>query len=163
MYILLIMETEASGLSTRERAMAFEAATACVCGNTRRASRAIGQRYDAALQPSGLRATQFTLLVAATVMDGGTISQLADRLVMDRTTLARDLDLLARQGLISIAIGSDRRTRIVTLTEAGQQALARAIPLWEKVQAQVVAGLGADRWGALRTELAALVSLAHGD
>jgi DNA-binding MarR family transcriptional regulator len=157
------MGTEMSGLSESERAMVYEAATACACSNVRMASRAIAQRYDAALQPSGLRITQFTLLVAVTIADGGTISALADHLVMDRTTLARDLELLARQGWVTITIGRDRRTRIVTITEAGTQALAQALPLWEREQARIVAGLGDDRWRALTTELAELVTLTRRD
>ena len=36
----------------------------CACAHLRSAARAVTQVYDAALQPTGLRATQVTLLVA---------------------------------------------------------------------------------------------------
>jgi DNA-binding MarR family transcriptional regulator len=134
-------------------------AATCACGAIRKTSRAITQLYDAALQPSGLRVTQFTLLIAVTVAEAHTLSDLADRLVMDRTTLVRDLRLHEEQGLVAIAPGRDRRTRSVTITEKGRQMLAQALPLWKQAQARVVAGLGDDHLQALRADLASVVAL----
>jgi DNA-binding MarR family transcriptional regulator len=71
--------------------------------------------------------------------------------------------LLERQGLVAIAVGKDQRTRVISLTAAGQQALARAAPLWERAQSHMVAGLGETRWRALLAELSAVVSLARQD
>ncbi|HEY9847811.1 MAG TPA: MarR family transcriptional regulator, partial [Candidatus Caenarcaniphilales bacterium] len=88
----------------------------CACFNLRKASRAVTQLYDKVLQPSGLLATQFTLLSAIALTGSVTITRLAQELVMDRTTLARNLKPLERQGLIQIKPGQDQRTRIVTLT-----------------------------------------------
>ena len=71
-----------------------------------------------------------------------TISQLAQALVMDRTTLTRDLKPLEAQGLIQVSSGADRRTRTVALTARGRQVLTRALPLWERAQARMIEGLG---------------------
>ncbi len=131
----------------------------CTCFNLRKAARAVTQYYDEVLKPSGLRATQFTLLVAAHNAGPITINRLAERLVMDRTTLTRNLKPLERQRLIQIVSGEDRRTRAVTLTERGHEVLAQALPLWEQAQVEVVGGLGRERWSDLLGHLSATVAL----
>lgn len=135
-------------------------ANTCACFNVRKASRAVTQLYDEILQPSGLLATQFTLLVAIAIADSGTITHLAEELVMDRTTLTRNLKPLERQGLIEIKPGQDQRTRVVALTAEGCEALAKAIPLWEQAQARIVEGLG-HRWSTLLSDLSDTVLLAQ--
>src|SRR5262245_39739582 len=126
-----------------------EAATGCACRNLRRTARAVTQLYDDTLRPSGLRITQFTLLVAAAISQPAPITRLADALDLDRTTLARDLKPLTERGLVEIAAGEDRRTRLVRLTRQGREAIARAYPLWQQAQARIVQGSGADRWQAV--------------
>jgi DNA-binding MarR family transcriptional regulator len=132
---------------------------ACACFNLRRATRALTQMYDDALRPAGLRTTQFTLLSAICVAGPVTVQRLATAVVMDRTTLTRDLRPLERQGLVSIEPGEDRRERKVDLTPEGAQVINRALPLWEKAQAQVSKGLGQDRLHRLLDDLSAAVAL----
>lgn len=129
---------------------AAEAASQCACFNLRKAARAVTQLYDKALEPSGLRVTQFTLLVALSLGQGLTLSRLADRLVMDRTTLTRNLVPLERDGLVRSERGPDRRERYVRVTPAGRRALAQAFPLWREAQAQVMTAIGHAAWNALR-------------
>jgi len=136
-------------------------ANTCACFNLRKASRAVTQLYDQILQPSGLLTTQFTLVVAISIAGSTTITRLAEDLVMDRTTLTRNLKPLERQGLIEIVPGQDQRTRVVALTAEGREALTKAIPLWEQVQASVVEGLGQNRWSRLLSDLSDTVLLAH--
>jgi DNA-binding MarR family transcriptional regulator len=136
-----------------------EVASFCACANLRKASRAVTQLYDEALQPSGLRVTQFTLLVALSLTGSISISDLAQQLVIDRTTLTRNLALLEHQGLVAIAKGDDQRTHLVTLTNQGREALLKALPLWERAQAHIVSGLGGERWNTLLAELSDVVSL----
>ncbi|HCP73316.1 MAG TPA: MarR family transcriptional regulator, partial [Ktedonobacter sp.] len=88
------------------------------------------------------------------------ISDLAQQLVMDRTTLTRNLSLLERQGLAAIAKGDDQRTRMVTLTNQGREALTKALPLWEQAQTRIVSGLGRERLNMLLSDLSDVVSLA---
>lgn len=129
----------------------------CVGFNIRKASRAISQYYESVLKPSGIRGTQFTLL--ATIRSAGkpTINELAEALVMDRTTLTRNLQALEKQGLVKIGQGIDRRTRNVSLTRKGTDRLLAAIPYWEKAQENMIEHLGAERWDELRTILGNLV------
>ena len=110
----------------------------CTCANLRKASRAVTQFYEAILRPTGLRVTQFTLLSAISVLGQPTITDLADALVMDRTTLTRNLKPLEKQGLVESASGQDKRTRLVRLTVPGQQLLADALPLWQEAQTKMV-------------------------
>ena len=132
----------------------------CACANLRGAARAVTRLYDDILRPSGLQATQFTLLATIALAGPAPITQLAEGLVMDRTTLTRNLKPLEKQGLIQVAAGEDQRIRLVSLTEPGQQTLAKALPLWEQAQAQAVNTLGAERFKVLLSDLSAITLLA---
>ena len=134
----------------------------CVCGNLRKAARAITQVYDEALRPTGLRVTQFGILGVTMAMEPVTVTKLAETTVTDRTTLTRNLKLLEKQGFIRVGPGNDRREREVTLTDQGRKAVAKAYPLWQKVQHHVVKSMGEERWQILRQELSAVVSLTRG-
>jgi DNA-binding MarR family transcriptional regulator len=137
-----------------------EVARACACANLRRAARAVTQVFDEALAPSGLRATQFTLLVTSRLMGESTINELAEKMAMDRTTLSRNLKPLVRSGLLEVRRGEDLRTRLVRLTPAGEQALEEACPLWQHAQQETVSVLGEERYEALLGDLSKAVSLA---
>jgi DNA-binding MarR family transcriptional regulator len=137
-----------------------EVAADCACKSLRRTARAVTQLYDETLRPSGLRVTQFTLLVAVAVSEPVPITRLADALALDRTTLARDLRPLTERGLVEVAAGDDRRMRVVRLTRQGRDAIARAYPLWEQAQARMVER---SPWPALAGDLqeVAAAALAH--
>ena len=121
----------------------------CMCASFRRASRALTQLYDQALRPVGLRATQFTILQALSL--AGEVSQggLAQILAMDSTTLTRTLRIMGREGWIAERRGADRRERLLRLANAGRHQFHRALPSWEKAQAQLGRQLGDKRWHAL--------------
>jgi DNA-binding MarR family transcriptional regulator len=73
------------------------------------------------------------------------INALAAELVMDRTTLGRNILPLARDGLISIKPGRiDRRSRDVQLTKAGVARLRIACEGWRQAQAQFEAAFAAN-------------------
>jgi DNA-binding MarR family transcriptional regulator len=138
---------------------AAQVATFCTCSNIRRASRAVTQTFDAILQPSGLKMTQLALLIAVARVGQAPLTRLAEGLVMDRTTLTRNVKPLESRGFIRIEAGEDKRKRMITLTDRGREALETALPLWERAQSQVVAGLGRRRWQQLLEDLSALVAL----
>jgi len=132
---------------------------ACTLANVRQASRAISQVYDTALQPADLKATQFTVLATLSNRGPLPLSQLADIMVIDRTTLSRNLQPLINRNLVDTASGEDRRVRNVQLTPQGKRLFGKALPLWQKVQSQVVGGLGRKRWEGLLDDLSTAVSL----
>jgi DNA-binding MarR family transcriptional regulator len=138
-----------------------DAARDCTCFNLRKAARAVTQLYEAALAPSGIHATQFSVLVALAVADGAPLSRVADGLVMDRTTLTRNLRPLARRGWVRIEAGEDRRERSLSLTRSGRAALERALPLWQQVQTRLHKQIGDARWVRLLADLQGLVTTAQ--
>jgi DNA-binding MarR family transcriptional regulator len=136
--------------------------SACVCGRLRRAARALTQLYDDTMSPSGLRVTQFSLM--RTLAREGTmrITDLANKALLDRTALSRNLEPLVAQGYVRIAPGKDARTREVAITSAGKTALDRALPYWRHAQRVVSRKLGEPRAQAL-VELLHFVESLHPD
>ena len=133
----------------------------CTCFNLRKAARAVTQMYDEFLRPSGLRATQFSLLMLIRGMGPVRITDLAEEAVMDRTTLKRNVELLEREGLVRIEPGEDARVREVRLTPAAEERLAEALPLWRRAQARVTSELGQGRTDRLLADLSAAVATAE--
>jgi DNA-binding MarR family transcriptional regulator len=148
-----------ANLETLPLDTAVEMGKSCTCFNLRKATRRVTSFYDAALKPSGLKVTQMTLLTAIRVLEPVTIKRLAKAIVMDRTTLSRNVSLLSKKGMIDIEPGVDLRTRTLTLTELGHTALVAAFPLWEKAQGKIVKELGEAGWTSLLKGISDLVAL----
>src|SRR5229473_861357 len=86
--------------------------SACTCFRLRSLTRRVTQLYDQVLAPSGLTVTQYSLLAHALRQDAApTLSELAQQLFTDRTTLTRNLKLLADAGLVKVGDGADARRR----------------------------------------------------
>jgi DNA-binding MarR family transcriptional regulator len=133
----------------------------CVHGNFRMFTRILTQYYDARLAPAGILITQFMLLSAIDHMEQAQITPLADMLLMDRTTLTRNLKVLEKKGWIEIQAGTDQRTRIVQLRDDGKAIMSRAYPLWIKTQTEVEAKLGSEYWDTIRNDLHELIAQLH--
>lgn len=116
----------------------------CACSNLRRASRAVTQLFDSYFDEVGLKATQFTVLAALNWSEDKppTIGELADTLVLEQSSLSRNLAVLDRLGFIRLVPGEeDRRERIVNLTRTGRAALTRGFPIWRKAQSVIASAL----------------------
>jgi len=150
------MRTEPLNVDAKVR----EIASTCACFRLRKASRAVTQHYDAALQSCNLKITQFTLLVGMVLAGPVPIGMLAEELVMDRTTLTRNIELLIRDGLAEAVPGKDKRTKLLQTSEKGRAILAKGIPLWEAAQNSIVTRLGKQNWRELAQKLAAITSMA---
>ena len=110
----------------------------CTCLRLRKASRRVSQIYDRSLEPLGLTVTQFSLLGYVAGFDGISIGALAAKLVMDPTTLTRNVRPLVRQGLVElVADADDQRSRRLHLTAAGRTAYQRAKPAWARAQREI--------------------------
>jgi DNA-binding MarR family transcriptional regulator len=132
-------------------------ASTCAGFNLRRASRAVTQHFDHALAPVGLRTTQFTLLGALALAGPVATNRLATALVVDRTTLTRNLRLLRDAGLVETQRSGGRREVLFSLSDEGRDALARAIPVWREAQESIVTAFGERRWPTMVAELNRLV------
>jgi DNA-binding MarR family transcriptional regulator len=126
----------------------------CTCLAVRQAARHVTQFYDQYLAPVGLRTSQFSILARLRRRGSVTINELAAELVMDRTTLGRNILPLEREGLISIAPGrTDRRSKELKLTEAGLERLRAASEGWNKAQKRFASIFGEERTVGLRALL----------
>jgi DNA-binding MarR family transcriptional regulator len=109
----------------------------CLVLNTRMAARAVTRRADRKLRGHGVTASQFNILAALSVHGGRTITETAEALAMDRTTLSRNLALLERKGLVVSAPSGRGNSRLGALTEAGQAMLETIVPEWRRSQAEL--------------------------
>jgi len=137
--------------------------TVCNCSLIRQAARRVTRFYDQALAASGLRITQYPILVSLAVSGPMGMGVLAERMVMDRATLGHNLRPLQAQGLVTIGAGRDRRSRVVSLTEPGRRLLREARPAWEAAQCRFESALGAADSAALRAMMARVARLEFSD
>jgi DNA-binding MarR family transcriptional regulator len=126
----------------------------CHCNAIRQGARQVTQFYDRHLAPTGLRTSQYAMLMGLRHLGPISINGLADAMGMDRTTMGRALKPLERDGLVAVGQGRDGRTRALHLTEAGSIRLDAAEPLWRAAQDGFEAGYGAADAAALREALA---------
>lgn len=138
-------------------------AARCACFALRKAARAVTQAFDEALRPSGLQPTQFSLLVAVRLLGEVGVSDLADEVVADPTTLSRNLAVLQRRGFVSVVTGADRRMRLVRLTGEGHAVLARALPAWQEMNRRLSHDMGAERLAEMVRQVDMLTRIALSD
>jgi len=127
---------------TRNDAFLSEVTGRCVAGRMLRASRLITRHYDDALRPTGLTITQFGLLHVIGKYEPESISQVADMMNLDRTSLSRNLKPLEKAGFVHRGNEGGQRRRRVLLTTLGLKKLEEARPYWKTAQEQVEAALG---------------------
>jgi DNA-binding MarR family transcriptional regulator len=123
----------------------------CLCLASRRAARGITRAFDRKLRASGIRATQFTILVMLARAGPLSIGQLAKALGVERTTLTRNLAPIEAKHWAKSGGGDDARSRIVAITGKGRTALEAALPAWREAQAAAAAAIGQPGINALHT------------
>lgn len=116
----------------------------CSCAAIRRAARRVTRFYDQALAASGLRVTQYSILATLGASGPVTMGALADQIGMDRATMGHNLRPLEARGLLTLAPGTDKRSRLVALTDAGRQLVTEARPAWRAAQKGFEAAFGAE-------------------
>ena len=132
----------------------------CFALHARMTARLLSRTYEAALRPLGVKLPQFGILGA--VGHGATVSEtvLAERLGLERTTLVRNLKILAQKGWIEPVAGNGRGLRH-RLTPTGQALLDAAIPLWRQAQEQLEARLTGTEADEARRAMRALRKAAY--
>jgi len=111
--------------------------TTCLVFNTRMAARAVTRRYDGLLRPFGVTSAQFALLGGIKRGEGQSMTELAERNGIDRTSLTRNIDRLEKLGLIESRPAEKGNARICDLTEAGEAMVQKIVPLWVAAQAEM--------------------------
>jgi DNA-binding MarR family transcriptional regulator len=131
----------------------------CLCLHVQRAARSLARRFDEALKPTGLTNQQFSLLMALNRPAPPPMGPVADLLGMDRTSLTAALKPLERRGLVEVVRSeSDRRSRLLQLTETGEALLATAMPIWTHTHAEIEAALPGVDPDRLRADLVNLAA-----
>ena len=125
----------------------------CLCLALRRTTRIVTQRYDAALRPFGLRATQLPILTAAAAGDGVPLARLAESLGMDRTTLLRNVRPLVRRRLVDVRRAAGHRHDELRSTAKGRALLVRVYPAWRGVQDELRRQVPDSAWCAALGDL----------
>jgi DNA-binding MarR family transcriptional regulator len=133
----------------------------CLATRVREAGRLLTKVYDEALRPVGLEMSQLPVLNALALFGeaGATVGALARALVMDRTTMTRNIRPLERAGLLRVARSPhDARAKIVLLTAAGERMVEAAFPLWERTTKRIGDTLGQAEVQGLTRRLGKLVA-----
>jgi DNA-binding MarR family transcriptional regulator len=130
----------------------------CNCLSLRQAMRHVTQFYDRFLVAAGLRTTQFSILIKLQRIGPTSINTLAEALVMDRTTLGRNIQPLEREGLVAARQGrTDRRSKELHITKKGAARIKDAMHAWAEAQSRFESVFGAARSSDLRTLLRAVM------
>jgi DNA-binding MarR family transcriptional regulator len=126
----------------------------CHCSTLRTAARRATALYDSVMAPYGLRISQYGILVRLRRLGPMSLQSLAAEMVLDRTTMARNLAPLERDGLVtSEAEPRDRRVRRMSITKAGLALMQRAAPAWRAAQSTFETQYGVEAAMALRQDL----------
>ena len=125
-----------------------------MCTSLRMVTRSVNRLYDRSLSQVGLRVTGYSIMSRLAEEGPLSISELAGRLAMERTTCTREVAPLVDSGLVEITVGTDRRRRLLRLTNLGATKRSEAYSLWDRVQRTVADEFGdadiADLLGRLR-------------
>ena len=113
---------------------------------TRQAARYITRLYERHLAAADVTSAQFSILVLLSEAPGMTMNELADAMVMERTSLVRAIKPMERDGWLKAArAAKDTRILVLSLTDAGESKLQEALPLWQKAQREFEAQVGSER------------------
>ncbi|MCB1191763.1 MAG: winged helix-turn-helix transcriptional regulator [Leptospiraceae bacterium] len=132
----------------------------CINHNIRKAMRVVTALYDEILRPAGIRSTQFSILATIYYKGSINLTRLANLLVIDRTTLIRNVEVLERDELVEFLLEQKGNTRKVKITHKGIDKIQNAFPLWETAQESIVHELGEEQWKDLIRSLSLLVKVA---
>ncbi len=125
----------------------------CICTALRQAAAKSTAFYDEALEPSGIKVTMFRILRRIDMAKAISITELAKKVGLDRSTLGRNLRVLEKQSLVVLSAGKDARERMVLLTDAGRETLEAAVPLWRAAQRDYADMIGRDALAVLNVIL----------
>jgi DNA-binding MarR family transcriptional regulator len=107
----------------------------CLCESARRLARNLTSLYEAELADSGLNISQFTVMRYLEALEPVHVSNLAEAVELDQSTMTRNLLVLKKLGVVDIAIGrEDARTKVVRLSSKGARILKKARSSWERAQ-----------------------------
>jgi DNA-binding MarR family transcriptional regulator len=133
----------------------------CIASSMRKLNRIVTAIYDGALAETGLKASQFTVLVAVANRAKAKPSELTKLLHMDESTLSRNVERICARGWLRFEADHDGRSHFIRVTDEGQALIGKCLPAWQHAQANVTRRLGAENIAALRSALRKLTSISR--
>ncbi|MFJ7969884.1 MarR family winged helix-turn-helix transcriptional regulator [Psychrobacillus sp. NPDC096389] len=122
----------------------------CACANLRKVARIVTQSYEKQMQPTGLKVTQYYMLVNIVRHKQISISKLGDIMLLDQTTVTRNVNILKESGYVNITRDkNDSRTKSISITDIGLGKLEEATPIWLQIQEKVENGMGKEQYNNL--------------
>jgi DNA-binding MarR family transcriptional regulator len=143
--------------------MAKKMASECMAHRARQVSRVVSRKYDESFRSLGIQVSQLFLLVAIANAgdEGAPLGQVAKALLMDQTTVSRNIVPLAKAKLVKLMPSPhDARSRLVVLTATGSRMIEAAYPRWKAAKHELRGLVGAERFEALQADLGAIVGIA---
>lgn len=131
----------------------------CLAECLRAANRAVSKYYAEHMANCEVGGAQFSLLTALYYLREPTMQALAKHMETDRTTMARNVDLLEKNGFVEVSEGKDRRSRLIRLTDKGFEALRNTLPKWLEAQEQMRLLIGDQLWRSLISDTRILASI----
>jgi len=125
----------------------------CAGFNLKMATRAVQNFFDNAFRSVGLVGTQYTVLSHIFIAGPIPLTKLAGIMYVDRTTLGRNLKPLYRRGLVQMKQGSDRREKLICITDTGIEVLSKALPVWRETQKKIKDIIGDVYWDIMISNL----------
>lgn len=132
--------------------------TFCINAKLRRLHRLINSAYQQKINPFGLRGSMLSILFIIGKNPGVNQKRIADLLVLDQSTMSRDLKRLVKMGWVHISKGEDSRYSNLELTISGFELLEKVSPVWEALHQSVEAILGQYNIQQIDTLTAAIAS-----
>lgn len=119
----------------------------CICANLRKKTRIVTQLYDKLLQPTDLKVTQYSMLAHIARYKGITISKLGEILLLDQTTITRNVNILKKNGYVEITRSKqDSRAKVISITHLGMEKLHEATPIWQEIQERIINDVGLEKY-----------------
>lgn len=114
----------------------------CINGKLRRLHRMLNGVYENSFKPYGLQGSMLSILFIIGKRKHINQKNVAEMLVLDQSTMSRDLKKLVARGWVQINKGGDSRHSELELTQSGYDLLEEIIPVWEQLHRSFESLLG---------------------
>lgn len=114
----------------------------CFAMSLRLINRQVTNMYDDALRPLKITIHQLNIMMVILEQKSLSATELSEITMLTRSTLSRNLNRLKNDGLVELTGARSSKRQPITLTESGIDLLAKAKPIWKKMQASTYRILG---------------------
>lgn len=132
----------------------------CLAFTARRTARAVTNYLNILLRPFELNVAQFGLIKAIQRMPGCTLREIGEDLILDESTVTRNLTVLERRKLVESEGGRGRSGKRLSITQEGEALILDATVAWRRGNRELLARLSEPEVIAGRNFLEALASAA---